>query len=113
MGVVAQNVTALSFSLPLAFIRRGGQPIAWKKKEGWVAFILSGIFSVLGQLALFQALALGTVIIVSPLSAISPLFVIAIAGIFLRQLERVTWKITVGAISIVLGTVLLTLFPYI
>jgi len=113
MGVVAQNVTALSFSLPLAFFRRGGQPMVWKNKNGWVAFMLSGIFSVLGQLALFQALALGTVIIVSPLSAISPLFVIAIAGIFLRQLERVTWKITVGAISIVLGTVLLTLFPYI
>ena len=111
MGVVAQNITALIFSLPLAYFRKGGKQIVRKKNSAWIAFVLSGIFSVLGQLALFQALALGTVVIVSPLSAISPLFVIATAVIFLKQLERVTWKIIVGALLIVSGTVLLTLFP--
>jgi drug/metabolite transporter (DMT)-like permease len=110
MGVVVQNITALSFSLPLALFRKGGKQIVWEKNMAWAAFVLSGIFSVLGQLALFQALAMGTVIIVSPLSSISPLFVIAIAAIFLRQLELVTWKITLGAVFIVSGTVLLTMF---
>jgi DME family drug/metabolite transporter len=111
MGVVAQNVTALIFSLPLVLFRKGEKQIVRKKNWGWAAFVVSGFFSVLGQLALFQALALGTVVIVSPLSAISPLFVIATAVIFLKQLERVTWKIIVGALLIVSGTVLLTLFP--
>jgi DME family drug/metabolite transporter len=111
MGVVAQNVTALIFSLPLVLFRKGEKQIVRKKNWGWAAFVVSGFFSVLGQLALFQALALGTVVIVSPLSAISPLFVIAMAIIFLRQLERVTWKIIVGALLIISGTLLLTLFP--
>jgi len=111
MGVVVQNVAALSFSLTPALFRKNRHQVVWKNQTAWIAFGLSGIFSVLGQLSLFQALEIGSVIIVSPLSAISPLFVIVMAGIFLKQLERVTWKITVGAIFIVIGTVLLALFP--
>jgi drug/metabolite transporter, DME family len=111
MGVVVQNVAALSFSLTPALFRKNQQQLVWKNQTAWIAFGLSGIFSVLGQLSLFHALEMGSVVIVSPLSAISPLFVIVIAAIFLRQLERITWKITVGAILIVIGTILLALFP--
>ena len=111
MGVVVQNLAALSFSLTPALFRKNRHQVVWKNQTAWIAFGLSGIFSVLGQLSLFQALEIGSVVIVSPLSAISPLFVIVMAGIFLKQLERVTWKITVGAIFIVIGTVLLALFP--
>ncbi len=111
MGVVVQNVAALSFSLTPALLRKNRQQLVWNNQTAWVAFGLSGIFSVLGQLALFQALEIGSVIVVSPLSAISPLFVIAMAGIFLKQLERVTWKIIVGAVLIITGTILLALLP--
>lgn len=111
MGVAVQNIAALSFSLTPALLRKNRQQVVWRNQTAWITFGLSGIFSVLGQLALFQALEIGSVIIVSPLSAISPLFVIAMTGIFLKQLERVTWKITVGAILIVFGTILLALFP--
>jgi uncharacterized membrane protein len=80
-------------------------------RKAWIVFGLSGIFSVLGQLAMFHALNAGSVVIVSPLSAISPLFIIVIAGIFLRKVERVTWRITLGAVLIVGGTFLLSFFP--
>jgi DME family drug/metabolite transporter len=110
MGVVVQNVAALSFSLPLTLIKVNRQRIVWKNQNAWMAFGLSGIFSVLGQVALFQALEVGSVIIVSPLSAVSPLFVIVMAAIFLKKLERVTWQITLGAVLIVTGTIILALF---
>ena len=80
-------------------------------RKAWIVFGSSGIFSVLGQLAMFHALNAGSVVIVSPLSAISPLFIIVIAGIFLRKVERVTWRITLGAVLIVGGTFLLSFFP--
>lgn len=111
VGVVVQNVAALSFSLMPALLRKNQQEIVWKNLRAWIAFGLSGILSVLGQLTLFQALKIGSVIIVSPLSATSPLFVIVIALIFLKQFENITWKTITGALLIFLGTVLLTLFP--
>lgn len=82
-----------------------------KHRKAWIVFGLSGIFSVLGQLAMFHALNVGSVIIVSPLSAISPLFIIVIAGIFLRKVERVTLKIVLGAVLIIAGTFMLSFFP--
>ena len=111
MGVVVQNVAALSFSATMAFVRKNHQQVNLNHRKAWVVFGLSGIFSVLGQLATFHALNIGSVIIVSPLSAISPLFVIIIAGIFLRKVERVTWKIVLGAVLIIGGTFMLSFFP--
>jgi uncharacterized membrane protein len=111
MGVVVQNVAALSFSLTLAFFKKNHQQVTANYPKAWIVFGLSGIFSVLGQLAVFHALNIGSVIIVSPLSAISPLFVIVIAGIFLRKVERVTWKIVLGAVLIIGGTFMLSFFP--
>ena len=112
MGVVVQNVIALLFSLPLALLKKNRQKVVRNNKKAWLTFGLSGIFSVLGQISLFQALEVGSVIIVSPLSAVSPLFVIVMASIFLKKIERVTWEITVGAVLIVIGTVFLALFPH-
>jgi uncharacterized membrane protein len=111
MGIVVQNVTALSFSLTLVFFKKNHQQVSVNNCKAWTVFGLSGIFSVLGQLAVFHALNIGSVIIVSPLSATSPLFVIVIAGIFIRKVERVTWKIILGAVLIIGGTVILSFFP--
>jgi len=111
MGVVVLNVAAVSFSLTLAFFRRNHQQLTFNQRKAWVIFGLSGIFSVSGQLTVFYALSIGSVVIVSPLSSISPLFVILMAFIFLKGSERVTWKVILGAVLIVGGTILLALFP--
>ena len=111
MGIVVQNAAALSFSLTLAILKKNHQQVNVTHPKAWIVFGLSGIFSVLGQLAIFYALNIGSVIIVSPLSAISPLFIIVIAGIYLRKVERVTWKIALGAVLIIGGTFILSFFP--
>jgi uncharacterized membrane protein len=111
MGVVAQNAAAISFSLMLTVVKKDRQGATWKNKRAWVFFGLSGIMSILGQLSMFYALSIGTVLIVSPLSTISPLFVIVMAALFMRKMERVTLKIVMGAVLIVTATALLSLFP--
>jgi len=111
MGVVVQNVAALSFSSILAVFKKNQQQVSVNRRKAWIAFGLSGIFSVSGQLAMFFGLNVGSVIIVSPLSAISPLFIIVTAGIFLRKVERITWRIVLGAVLIIGGTFILSFFP--
>ena len=111
MGVVAQNAAAISFSLMLTVAKKDKQGATWKNKRAWVFFGLSGIMSILGQLSMFYALSLGTVLIVSPLSTISPLFVILMAALFMRKMEKVTPKIVMGAVLIVTATALLSIFP--
>jgi uncharacterized membrane protein len=111
MGVVVQNAAALAFSLTLTVFKKNQQQVSVINRKAWIVFGLSGIFSVLGQLAMFYALNIGSVLIVSPLTAISPLFIIMIAAIFLRKIERVTWKITLGAVLIIAGTFMLSFFP--
>ena len=111
MGVVAQNAAAISFSAILTLVKRDKQGATWKNRNAWIFFGLSGIMSIMGQLSIFYALMIGTVVIVSPLSTISPLFVIIMAAIFLRSMEKVTFKIVMGAVLIVAATALLSVFP--
>ena len=111
MGVVAQNAAAISFSLILTLVKKDKQGATWKNRSAWFYFGLSGIMSILGQLSMFYALNLGTVLVVSPLSTISPLFVIIMAALFMRKMEKVTFKIVIGAVLIVTATALLTIFP--
>ena len=40
----------------------------------------------------------------------APLLTVALAALFLRDLERITWRTYAGATSIVAGVVLITLF---
>lgn len=111
MGVVLQNTAAVSFSLTLAVFKNNHKQVSLRHHKAWIIFGLSGICSVLGQLVIFYALDIGSVIIVSPLSSISPLFVIVIAGIFLRKVERISWKIIIGAVLIIGGTFMLSFLP--
>ena len=111
MGVVAQNVAAISFSVTLMLVKKDKQTATWKNLHAWFFFGLAGIMSILGQLSIFYALMIGTVIVVSPLSTISPLFVIIMAALFLRKMEKVTIRIVMGAVLIVAATALISIFP--
>jgi len=65
--------------------------------------LLSGILASLGFLCLFIALSKAPVVVVSPVSAISPLMSVALSQIFLRSLETASWRTVVGALLIVIG----------
>ena len=109
VGVTVQNATAFVLFPVLALAQRNQQRMVLNDKRAWFVFGLSGFLNFAAQLCMFCALNLGQVLIVTPLSALSPFFVLVFVGIFLRRLERVTWKIVLGSVSIVGGTVVLTL----
>ena len=68
-----------------------------------VLVLLSGILASLGFLCLFIALSKAPVVVVAPVSAVSPLMSVALSQIFLRSLERATWRTVLGALLIVIG----------
>ena len=107
VGVTVQNIIALAFFPLLYAVQR--QKVVLNDGRAWFIFGLAGLFSIIGQFFLFYALNLGQVIIVSPLTSLSPLVVFFLVGIFLKRLEKVTWKIVSGAFFIIGGTTVLTL----
>lgn len=73
-------------------------------------FGMSGISAGIAMTALLFALEKGTVLIVSPLIATTPLFTVLLSFFFLRAFERITPNIAIGAGSICLGGILLIVF---
>ena len=59
--------------------------------------------------SLFTAIHLGLVSIVTTLYQISPLIILALAVLILRELERVTPRVVVGAILTVGGGIMVTI----
>jgi uncharacterized membrane protein len=80
-----------------------GKKLASIPKRGFSIFILIGISTVLAHLSLFSALDQGNVVIVSPIIVAQPLFVIPLAALFLRGMERITPMMVAGGVLIVLG----------
>jgi uncharacterized membrane protein len=69
-------------------------------------FALSGVCEGSAYLLMWRALSIGDVSVVSPLVNAHSIVAIALAAIFLRDLERVSWRIVVAAALIVAGVAL-------
>jgi uncharacterized membrane protein len=70
--------------------------------------IAAGVFENAGVLCTVLALRVGSVSVVAPLAGTTPLFVLALSWIFLRDLESVSVRLVVGTSLIVLGVYLIT-----
>ena len=68
--------------------------------------ILTGTFEAVGSLALWAALAVGKVSVVTPLVNAQPMFTVILAAILLRDVEQVTWRIAVATPIMVAGAIL-------
>jgi uncharacterized membrane protein len=71
-------------------------------------FVVAGLGENVGVLFVLIALSLGQVSVVTPLNGTAPLFVLALAFVFLKGVEQVTGRIVLGSVLIVLGVFLLT-----
>ena len=69
-------------------------------------FALSGVCEGSAYLLMWRALSIGSVSVVSPLVNSYSIVAIVLAAIFLRDLERVTWRIALAAALIVAGVAL-------
>jgi uncharacterized membrane protein len=70
--------------------------------------VVTGVMENLGVLLVLVALSLGQVSVVTPFNGTAPLFVLALASLLLKDVERLTGRIVLGTVLIVLGVFLLT-----
>ena len=73
----------------------------------WV--ILAGILASTGAFLSFFALSYAPVVLASPIFAISPLITLFLAAAFLRQVERITLRVFLGAFLVIAGVILVIL----
>jgi uncharacterized membrane protein len=73
-------------------------------------FFFGGISISLGMVSIYYALDRGLVTVVTPISSTGPLFALALSALFLRDVERVTLKIVIGAALIVAGVLVISLW---
>jgi DME family drug/metabolite transporter len=71
-------------------------------------FVGAGLTENLSVFLTVVALGLGTVSVVTPLTSTSPIFVLLLSPLLLRGVERVTARIVLGTVLIVLGVYLIT-----
>ena len=71
-------------------------------------FVVAGLTENIGVLCVLIALSLGQVSVVTPLNGTAPLFVLVLAFFFLKDVERLTGRLVLGTVCIVLGVFLLT-----
>lgn len=109
VAVVIQSVAALSVLLAAYWVFPPGRRFVWSP-QALKFFSLAGLSLSVSFYFMFTALALGEVSRVMAIMGCSPLLSVALAALFLGDLERVTLRIYVGAASIMMGVVLVSLF---
>jgi drug/metabolite transporter (DMT)-like permease len=103
VGVVGLFCTASYLALPTT-----KEKLVWNRQSiGY--FVAGGTLESLGLLLVLYALTFGPVVLVTPLTATLPLWVVLGGKIFLRDVETITTRIIVGAGLVVAGTVAMAL----
>ena len=104
IGVVALPWLSSYAVLP----RKGAEQPVWNR-QSMVPFLFAGVFETLGIVLVIAALSFGQVVIVAPIVATSPLWILLGTWLFLRGIERLTLRTIIGALCVVAGTVLISL----
>lgn len=91
--------------------------VSGKRKETLVLnreclpyYLVAGVVISLAMVSIYYALDLGKVTVVIPISSTGPLFALTLSALFLRDVERVTLKIVLGACLIIAGVLLISMW---
>lgn len=107
LGALIATLLGLAlFSLTFALLPGRGR--GWPGIRATPFFVLAALGAALGHYLLFFALSLGKVTLVLPLVQTSPLLVVLLAFLFLRQWERITPQVVLGALLTVGGASLIS-----
>jgi drug/metabolite transporter, DME family len=105
LGAAVATGTAFFVLLGVIQMRGGRQALDFNRQSGgWLlgaALVNTGAI-----LSVFSALNVGNVVNVEPLIACNPLLSLLWTGMFLKEFERLSARIVVGALVTVTGTVL-------
>jgi DME family drug/metabolite transporter len=104
MGVAVGYVAAFLLYLPIMF-----RNSALLNRNSFKLFWKPGLGLCIGHLLMFYALRYGDVSTVTPLIQVEPLFIFLLIHYYLKGIEKIPPKLVVGAITIILGAVLVVL----
>ncbi len=110
---LAAAVTATSsfaVSLLIVLISEKRRATFLLNKECLPFYLAAGVAVSLGMVSIYYALDLGKVTVVIPIASTGPLFSLTLSALFLRDVEKVTPKIVIGACLIISGVLLITLW---
>jgi drug/metabolite transporter (DMT)-like permease len=110
LEAVALNEMAALVVLGAYALARNRRDVLAAPKKSYAFFAGSGTLTAIALFSLFTALSHpeGRVVIVDPLTASAPLFTAVFSYFLLKDLERVTRGVVVGAALIVVGAALVT-----
>ncbi len=92
-----------------AFLLASGRPeIMVCRGRSLAYFAVAGLAENVGVFMNVVALSMGRVSVVTPLYGTAPIFVLALAPFFLRDVERLTTRVVMGTLLIVFGVYLIT-----
>ncbi len=102
------SAIALPSFLPAIWNRPLRSVADWPARS-WSYVWLVGLVSAIGTTCGYFALRYAPVVVVQPIAQSRPLFVLLVSWIFPQAHESINWKVTAGALTVVLGTALLIL----
>ena len=108
---------ALVINQTAAFSALAGYGLIWRRSQvlsaprrSYLFFSISGVLGAIALFTIFEALDRGPVTIVDPLVGTQSLFTILVAYFVLRDLERITLRLIIGATLVVLGASIIISF---
>ncbi|MSP38319.1 MAG: DMT family transporter [Deltaproteobacteria bacterium] len=81
----------------------------WPSRAALIPFVTASLLETVGFLLFSAAVSLGPVVLIAPIMATTPMWVLLGSIILLRDLEKVTLRTALGSSAVVGGTILLTL----
>jgi len=108
-GATVGFVTSLVFYSILCLISKSMRASISLTRNDILYLSGAGVFLTAGWLALFYALSLGDVIIVTPLASLYPVMVVGLSYLFIKDTEKISIKTFSGVIVVLIGVLLITL----
>lgn len=108
--IAAAAATLASVVVMWLIAAAGGREGLRPPPAGLGLMAAAGLCESAAYLTMWRALALADVSVVSPLVHAQPFFTIVLVALFLRDLERVTWRIGVASALIVAGVAVVIRF---
>jgi uncharacterized membrane protein len=104
LGATIEMSTALMVLVVYLFLSK---PKLLLNRRSFSYFSLGGVFGSIGLLSLFYAFSIGNIVTLIPLISIAPLFTLFLAYFLLGGLEKITFKLIISAIFVVIGSALI------
>jgi transporter family protein len=107
LATAIRTVVILIIAWGVVFVRGSISSSTVLTKSNWIFLTLSGIATGLSWIFYFKALQVGKVSQVAPVDKLSVAIAIVLSVVFLK--EALTLKMAIGAVLIIIGTVVLIL----